>query len=271
VRKCILILGAFVLLIAAVGGCKSDPKYETLLVAGSTEMLPYTKALVKGLSKKRKNLLISYDGGGSTPGIIALRRKAIDVAAVSRLLTDDEDDAYTESFLIAKGCIAIIVHPDNPVQNMTKEQVYEIFDGHFRNWEAVGGNNAPIRLLTRKYGSYTRKAFQKIAMSGGVVHDSALRVESGKEMADAVAEDPDAIGYLSLYDVAKAEDRVSLLSINWVRMDKYSILSGRYPFTRSFYYVLYHKPPDAAKAFLRFALSGEGQKAIEEMDAVRVR
>lgn len=265
------ILITMALLAAVMGACNSEPKYETLLVAGSTEMLPYTKALVKTLSQKRKDLLISYDGGGSTPGMIALGRGAIDVAAVSRPLTDDEDDIYTKSFLVAKGSIAIIVHPDNPVENMTKTHVYDIFDGKIRNWKTFGGGDTLIRLVTRKYGSYTRKAFQKIAMNGGVVHDSATLLGSGKEMIDAVASDPSAIAYLSLYDVIKAGDRVKPLTIEGIEMNKYTILSGRYPFSRSFHYVLYEPAPDVAKAFIRFALSGEGQKIMEDMDAVRVR
>ncbi len=134
-KKHMTILSVVAILFMMISGCKKEPEYKTLLVAGSTEMLHFTKALITALGKKKKNLLLSYDGGGSTPGMIAFKRKAIDVAAVSRPLTDDEDDLYTKSFLVAKGSIAIIVHPDNPIENMTTDDVYEIFSGDLKNWK----------------------------------------------------------------------------------------------------------------------------------------
>ncbi len=101
-------------------------------------------------------------------------------------------------------------------------------------------------------------------MSGEVVHESALRTESVTMMTDAVAKDPDAIGYLPLPSLTNTEGIVKPLTIEDVEMSKCTIMSGRYPFTRSFYYVIYHKPTNAAKAFLQFAFSDEGQKIIEE-------
>lgn len=260
----VLFAGAAGLILA---GCSKQAKQETLLVAGSTTMLPYMEKLETGFNKIYPGIVIESDGGGSTAGIIADKRNAIDLAMASREVKVEEDDQYLRDYLVAKDALAIVVHPANPVSNIAKEQIRDIFTGVITNWSQLGGTDAPIVLMGRKKGSTTRKGMDEMVLGGLDFAKKTTAEESADKLAEAVAANPNAIGYLALKDL---KPTVKALMIGGVEINRESILSGHYPLSRSFYLVIYDKPKSAVQKLLDFTLGKEGQDILEHEGLIRV-
>ena len=256
-----------VLLLVPAWGCSKQAKQETLLVAGSSTILPYMEKLKAGFAKTHPNYIIEAQGGGSTAGLIAVRRGAIDLATMSREVRRDEDDPYTRDYLVGKDAVAIVVHPANPVANLSKEQLRGIFDGSIANWRQVGGEDAPILVVGRKAGSTTRKAVDEMVLDGLDFAKSAINAESAEAVAKRVAENPSAIGYLALKDLQKT---VRAVDVAGVPVARETILSGRYLLSRDFYLVLYDKPKPAVQKFIDYVMGKEGQGILEHEGLIRV-
>jgi len=238
-----------------------------LLVAGSSTMLPYMEKLKEGFVKTHPDFLIELQGGGSTAGLIAVRRNAIDLAAMSREVRRDEDDPYTRDYLVGKDAVAIVVHPANPVTGLDKKQLQAIFDGSIVNWRQLGGEDAPIRIAGRKAGSTTRKAMEEMVLDGLDFAKSAANLDSAELVAKTVADIPHSIGYLALKDLTKT---VRPLAVAGVPVARETILSGRYPLSRDFYLVVYDKPKPAVQKFIDYVMSRDGQKSLEHEGLIKV-
>jgi len=255
------------LLFLSVLGCGKEAKQETLLIAGSSTMLPYMEKLEEGFKKIHPNILIESDGGGSATGIIAVKRNAIDLATMSREVKREEDDPYIKDYMVAKDALSIVVHPANPVVNINKDQIRDIFTGKINNWRQLGGSDAPIVLVGRKKGSTTRKGMDEMVLGGNDFAKSIANAESATKLAETVAANPNAIGYLALKDL---NNSIKSLEINGVAINRESILSGHYPLSRSFYLVIYDKPKAGIQKFLDFVLSKEGQAILEHEGLIKV-
>ncbi len=258
---CLLLL----LLVAA--GCGKQAKQETLLVAGSSTMLPYMAKLEEGFTKMHPKILIESEGGGSTAGLIAVKRTAIDLATMSREVKRDEDDQYTRDYLVGKDAVAIIVHQANQITGLKEKQLNDIFTGKITNWQQIGGTDAPIAIVSRKAGSTTRKAMDEMVMQGLDFPKSVAIAESAEAVVKTVAANPNAIGYVALKDLSTG---VQALHINNIPVSKETILSGRYPLSRSFYLVIYDKPKTAVQKFVDYVMSNEGQTILEREGLIRV-
>lgn len=230
-------------------------------------MLPYMDKLQAGFTKIHPRILIESDGGGSTAGLIAVKRSAIDLATMSREVRRDEDDQYTRDYLIGKDAVAIVVHPSNPVAGLTAAQLHELFTGKITNWQQVGGSDAPVVIVGRKSGSTTRKAMDEMVMQGLDFPKAAVAADSAETVAKTVAGNPNAIGYVALKDLTAG---VRALAVNNVPVSKETILSGRYPLSRSFYLVIYDKPKSAVQKFVDYVISNEGQAILEQEGLIKV-
>jgi phosphate transport system substrate-binding protein len=268
-------LGLILIGAAVYSGYKAwTPAQEraTILIAGSSTVDAYTKVLAEEYMKQHPHITISHTGGGSTPGLLALKKGAIDMATMSRTLKWTEEDEYTKQYLIGKNGVAIGVHPSNPVQNLTIDQIYQIMTGKITNWSSVSGKQEAIQVLGRSKGSTTRIMIEDLVMQGASFTESTKEFASADELRTALENNPNAIGILGLQDVSDAIKRVT---VGGVEMTKATILSNRYPLTRSFYYV-WHTEPGSDHAeknkldFLNFVRSEEGQKIIEKRGGVRV-
>ncbi len=108
--------------------------HKELLIGGSSTVFHYTEALAEAYMKRNRDSHIIYESGGSTPGLIAVKNGSIDIASMSRNLQDSEDDEFTKNYLIGKDAIGIVVHPSNPVENLSLDQIRGIFTGEIANW-----------------------------------------------------------------------------------------------------------------------------------------
>jgi phosphate transport system substrate-binding protein len=276
----------------------SDDYHGSILVGGSSTVHAYTLALAEEFTKDNKGTSIYCESGGSTPGLIAVKNGAIDIAVMSRDLEDDEDDKYIKNYLIGKDGLGIIVHPSNPVANLTVEQVSDIFSGAVDNWSIFGGSDSNIIVVGRNPESTTYKGLADIVLKGAKFKENAIIADSAEKTLDEVISNPDAIGFLALKDLS---DNVKVLDINGVHISRETILTDRYPISRSFYFTVYDKPDnsienknqdnlldkileaftmdndkvhqlkiEAVMNFIDFVQSAKGQEIIENHGAIAV-
>ena len=154
-------------------------------------------------------MIINVQGGGSTAGIKACREKAAQIGTSSRELQADERNL--KKIIIAKDGIAVIVHPANPVRNMTLEQLRGIFSGKIASWAGLGWLDKPIYFVNREEGSGTRDAFEALVMKKREISDEALVQDSNGSVREIIANNPQAIGYISFGIV---NHQVKALAVN---------------------------------------------------------
>lgn len=189
----IVIVGAYLVLAGSGGG-----QEETITIVGSTSVQPVAEKLATEYMKKNSSVKITVQGGGSSVGIKSVQDGTADIGTSSKSLDADESTGLTQDEIGLDG-IAIVVNKDNNISGLTTEQVKGIFTGEITNWNEVGGSDAEINVITREEGSGTRDAVQEIVMGGKNVSfvDGAIVQSSTEAVQQAVAQDPNAIGFMS--------------------------------------------------------------------------
>jgi len=256
----VIILMGFSLSLA---GCQRQK--GGLTVAGSTSVEPFAEILAEDYMEHYGKEKIFIQGGGSSAGIQAVRTGAAHVGMSSRLLTPQEQDLL--SFPIAYDAIAVIVHPGNPLRNLTLDQIRKIFSGQVRRWEEIGGRSAAITLVSREEGSGTREAFQHLLMGKVEISLRALVQDSNGAIRQVVADDPNAVGYISL---GLVNEKVKAVRIEGVEATIENIRLKNYKVVRPFLFVFKSEPRETAKRFLDFVLSETGQKLLVQEGLVGV-
>ncbi|MCS0580469.1 substrate-binding domain-containing protein [Massilia pinisoli] len=264
---CIMLAGAGMLATAA---CTPAPAVqESLLVAGAAAMVPLARALAQAFVRGRAGVSIVIERGGSLPAYIAASRAAIDVAAMTRALSDTEDDAGARQYLIARDDIGIVVNPGLALGGLTRAQVRAAFAGEIANWRALGGPDAPLTVYVHARSATARRSAEHLLLGGGALALDARECADDAALAAAVAADPTAIGYLPGHARAGATG-VALLAVDGVEATRATVLSGRYPFTHSFHLLLHGAPGRTRAEFVRFARSPAGQAIVERLGLVAV-
>jgi phosphate transport system substrate-binding protein len=206
-------------------------------------------------------------------GITAAADGTADIGNISREVKKEELEANPEFqvFTVAKDGIAIVVNPDVKLENLTKEQVRDIFSGKITNFKEVGGPDAPITVASREEGSGTRGAFQELVMqhkdaSGNKVEDeivaTAILQNSNGALRTTIAETPNSIAYLSF---GYLDDSIVTVNIEGIEATVENVLNSTYPISRPLNMITNGDPNPLAKAFIDFLFSDEGQAiAVEE-------
>lgn len=208
---------------------------------------------------------VNVQGGGSSAGIQAAKSGAADIGMSSRELKDDEKDLL--EIVVARDGLAIIVHPENPVGGLSLVQVQNIFAGNIRSWKFVGGPDREIHVVTREEGSGTRGAFQEMVMGKSRLFPRAIVQDSNGTVREIVANDPASIGYISLGLVNK---RVKAVCLEGVEPSFEHIVEKKYTLVRPFLFVTNGPPKPAAREFINFVLSREGQELIRREGLIPV-
>jgi phosphate transport system substrate-binding protein len=255
------LVGLGTLALCLVGAtCKAPAPQETLLIAGSSAMKLYMAPVVEAFAAKNPKASIVCEEGGAAAGVIALKREAIDVAMIGRDVTPEEDEDALRDFLVARDGVAIVVPKANPISSLTLKQLAEIASGAVTSWKAIGGADAPITVLDRPVTSELRKSFMDLVLEGEEPTHAATIAKGNEELMATLAANPHAIGYVSYHHADSPG--IKTLTIGGVEMNRGTMLSGRYPLTRSFYLAVYMKPTPLADAFISFAVSKEGQSLL---------
>lgn len=239
----------------------------SITMAGSTSVQPLSEELAAAFIEIHPNTRLEVSGGGSGAGVTAAQENAADFGAVSREIKDEETGI--DAVVIAIDGIAIIAHPDNPVSDIALEDITKIFSGEVTNWSEVGGDDQDIVVVSREDGSGTRGAFTDIVLGDVELVESALIHNSTGGVLEAVANDPNAIGYASTGSMSES---VKGLAVDGVEPTEENIKSGDYNVSRPFNYAVNENEPlsDLAQAFLDFVLSDDGQAVVAENGFVPV-
>ena len=204
----------------------------SLRLTGSTTVQPIAQGAADKLTSMNTGLSITVAGGGSGTGINDTIAGTNNIGMSSRDLTAEEL-AQVRAFSIANDGIAIIVHPSNGVTNLTKQQAADIFLGKTRNWNEVGGANAPILIQTRETGSGTLSTLQDLLLARGeTVATTATPHASSQLIKQAVARDRNAIGFDSLGYV---DDTVKVVPINGVSPSETTVQNSTYVMSRQLF------------------------------------
>ncbi|MDP2892363.1 MAG: phosphate ABC transporter substrate-binding protein [Bacillota bacterium] len=258
-------------LMAGCGGTTpngSQSETGKITVVGSTSVGPYMDELSKLFMGKNPGISINVEQVGSGQGIAATKDGSADIGMSSRELKDEEKP-LNEYKLCLDG-IAIVVHPDNPVSNLTKEQVKKIYLGEITNWKDVGGNDAPINLYTREASSGTRGAFEELVLGKDAAGKQitideticAAVLNSTGNLGASVGNDKNAIGYMSLGIVP--EYIVKAIKFNGVDATPENVKNKTYALQRPFLLLTKNEPTGIVKDFLDFCLSSDEAKAYLE-------
>jgi phosphate transport system substrate-binding protein len=216
--------------------------------------------LAAAFKEKNPDVTVTIQGGGSGVGIKSAADGTVDIGAASRELKTDETKMVV-AHLLARDGIAIVVHPDNSVTGLTKDQIIQIFAGEITDWSEVGGNNGTITVIAREEGSGTRGAFEEMVMGETLITDKAILQPSNGALRTSVSTTPLAIGFLSLGYI---DSTVKPLAVDGVAPTPENCKSGRYPVVRPLYFLTKEQPTGAVKAFIDFCTSSEGQKIVQD-------
>ena len=234
---------------------------------GSTSMKNVIAALTEGFAEVEPGVTVSYDPTGSGAGITGAADKTLDIGLSSRALKDDEK-ADVDGTTIALDGIAIIVNNASKVEDLTVDQLKQMFTGEITNWSEVGGDDGEIVLIGREAGSGTRDGFESIVD----VKDSckyAQELTATGAVISAVEANPLAIGYASLSAVG---DTVKMVTVGGVECSEETVKDGSYEVQRPFVFVTNKSVTlsEQAQAFFDFATSADAADLIRTAGAVPV-
>ena len=255
-------------------GNNNDPQPEpqptelsgSVSTDGSTSMQKVINTLGEAFMNENKGITFTYNPTGSGSGIKAVQEGRCDIGLSSRALKAEEKEAGLKETVLAYDGIAIIVHPDNPVSDLTLEQIAKLYTGEITNWKDVGGNDAEVVLIGREAASGTRDGFESITGTKDACQYRQELTSTG-DVITAVSQNPDAIGYASL---ASVKDTVKALNVGGVTPSEATVKDGSYLVQRPFVLVTVEGKAlsPAAQAFFDYALSADAASIISAAGAV---
>jgi len=236
-------------------------------VNGSTTVLPIAQKAAEAYMKEHPDTTISISGGGSGNGIKALIDKTTDIANASRAMKKEEiEQAKAKGgdpveFIVAFDCIIPVVHPSNPLKNITVDQLKALYKGEVKNWKEIGGSDKPVVVISRDTSSGTYEVWEEKVMKKERVFPGALLQASNGAVVQAVSSNPNAIGYIGL---GYLDNSVKGLTVNGITGSKQTTLDKSFPISRPLFMYTPIKPAGDIKKFMDFVLSAKGQKLVEE-------
>ena len=233
---------------------------------GSTSMEKVISTLGEAFTENNRDVAFTYNPTGSGSGITAVKEGRCDIGLSSRALKEEEKADGLEATVLAYDGIAIIVHPDNPVSDLSLEQIAKMYTGEITNWKEAGGEDQEIVLIGREAGSGTRDGFESIT---GTKDSCRYRQEltSTGDVITTVSQNPNAIGYASLSAV---KDTVKALSVDGVAPSEATVKDGSYSVQRPFVLVTVKDRAlsAAAQEFFDYATSREVNDLIASAGVV---
>ena len=272
-KKIISIVIAAACALALFAGCSAKAPEAAaedgnVSLDGSTSMEKVIGSLGESFTNSNPGTSYTYNPTGSGSGIKAVSEGTCDIGLSSRNLKDDEKASGLTGTVLALDGIAVIVNPNNPVSDLSVEQIASIYKGEITNWKDVGGNDAEIVLIGREAGSGTRDGFESITGTNDACKYRQALTSTG-DVITTVSQNPDAIGYASL---ASLKDNVKALTVGGIAPTEETVKDGSYVIQRPF--VLVTKDgvelSETAKKFFDYATSSQAAEVITAAGAVPV-
>lgn len=274
-KKIIGLVLVMMMSVAALTACgtSSDSGTESssggsVSTDGSTSMEKVIGALGEAFEQDNPDTTFTYNPTGSGSGITAVSEGRCDIGLSSRSLEDEEKEQGLTETILAYDGISIIVNNENPVSDLSVEDIAKVYKGEITNWSELGGNDAEIVLIGREAGSGTRDGFESITETEDACKYRQELTSTG-DVITTVAGNPDAIGYASM---ASVDDSVKTLSVGGVTPSELTVKDGSYVVQRPF--VLVTKTDEAlsdtAQKFFDYITSSDASEIISEAGAVPV-
>ena len=275
-KKVLALLSSTILVAGLAVGCgsnsgvdaKSD-KETKVTVSGSTSVGSPMEKLAEAFEGKNSGVKVEVQQLGSSAGIKNAIEGVSEIGMSSRDLKDEEKSSGLKETIIATDGIAVITNKANKVTDLTLDQVKDIYTGKITNWKEVGGEDAPIVVVSREEGSGTRDGFQeKVGFeSEELIKDAQISDGSGN-IKSTVEGNVNAIGYISFGYVDEA---VNAVKVDGVEINHETVANNEYVIARPFILVNKDGISDNAQALIDFILSDEGQSILEEKGFIRVK
>lgn len=287
----ILILIIFTLLVTT---CRSKDSQSTeadgsnraIQNKGSDTLVNVALAWAENYRQIKPDISIAVTGGGSGTGIASLINGTVDIANASRAMKESEfEDARANGIepvelVVAIDALAIIVHPDNPVSHLTIPQLSDIYTGRITNWKDVGGNDAPIILLSRETNSGTHVYFLEEVVRRGESEEESIfapqtiLMPSSVGITSELRRNPNSIGYDGLGYVDPEHEKIIAIARDddspFVFPSVESALAGTYPLARNLFMYTAGEPTGAIADYLNWILSPAGQEIVTQLGFVPI-
>ncbi|MFE8698778.1 phosphate ABC transporter substrate-binding protein [Cytobacillus sp. FJAT-53684] len=273
-------IGLLVLFLAALlsacgetngnGAGSTNGSKEIVSISGSTSVGPLAEKLAEKFKDKNENINIEVNQIGSSAGITNATSGVSEIGMSSRDLKEEEQANGLKETIIAYDGIVVVTHPSNKVNNLTLDQVKQIFTGEVTNWSQLGGDDLEIVVVSREDGSGSRDAFQEIVgyRSGELIRNAIIASGNGN-IKTTVATNKHAVGFISFEYI---DDSISTIQIDGVEATAENVLQHKYSLSRPFLFV--HKEEnltDAGIQFIDYILSSDGQTIVSEAGAIPVK
>jgi phosphate transport system substrate-binding protein len=255
---------------------------ETIENKGSDTLVNLALAWAETYMELHPEVGISVTGGGSGTGIAALINDTVDIANASRQMKTEEIEAAQANgvspveFVVARDAIAVVVHPSNPVDGLTFQQISDIYTGRITNWQGVGGEDRPIVLLSRESNSGTYLYFLENVVQMGqddstlLFAPDALLMPSSEGITSEVRQNPNTIGYDGLGYVT-SEEKIVAVALDaggpYVFPSVDTVNDGSYPISRPLYMYTAGEPTGRIEEYLDW-VRDQGQKVVPELGFV---
>ncbi len=277
-----------VLVLTACGGSasaqsSSSHSQRAIEDIGSDTIVNLALAWAEAYQKVNPDVRISVSGGGSGTGLAALVNGTTDIANASRKIKPEEvadaqkNGIEPHEIEIARDAIGVIVHPDNPVQQLTLQQISDIYSGKITNWKGVGGEDRPIVLLSRETNSGTHVFFleQVVRLGDGksktLFSPDTLLLPSSEGIMAEVRQNPNAIGYDGLGYITPDVKTLAIApkdGAEYVKPSIETVNNGKYPIARPLFMYTPGEPQGDVKTYLDWILGPEGQKIVGQLGFV---
>ncbi len=264
----------------------SNTGQKTIEDIGSDTIVNLALAWAEAYQKISPAVRISVSGGGSGTGFAALINKTTDIANASRKIKDEEQQNAVKNGVepneieIARDAIGVIVNPENPIQQLTLQQISDIYSGKITNWKEVGGDDRPIVLLSRESNSGTHVFFLEQVVRLGDSKDKTLfspdtlLLPSSEGIMAEVRQNPNAIGYDGLGYITPDVKTLAIAPKDrgeYVKPSVETVNNGKYPIARPLFMYTPGAPQGDVKTYLDWILGPEGQKIVGELGFVPLK
>ncbi len=265
---------------------KNINKNAGIQIKGSDTIVNLVQVWAEKFCQINKTINIGVTGGGTGTGFAALLNNTCDIAMASRQVEQNELDlakkqniTYKE-YIVGLDGLAILINKNNPVNNITLEQLRDIFMSKITNWKELGGEDRPIVLLSRESNSGTHIFFKEQVIRQNNIDSKdefstrALLMPSSQAIVDEIYQNPNAIGYAGIGFINEQTKAVSVSARNsteYFYPTIENVMNNKYPISRPLYLYTNGEPQGTVKDFIDYALSDEGQKIVSETAFVPIR
>ena len=245
-----------IIIIAIFCALPLENNASQLSIVGSSSVQPVCEQLAEEYLKTRKDVDINVQGGGSSLGIKCANLSVADVGMSSKEIKCKNLTEYE----IGHEGMVLIVNKNNPVDSLSSKQLKDIYSGEIKNWNEVSNRSGKIHTLVREEGSGTLDSFKNVIMKNKEIRNDSIVQNSAGSIKQAVIQDENAIGFVSLIHL---DSSLKNVSIDGISASKSSILDGSYKLQRPFILLTNNNPNNQTKDFIKWVMSDESQEILD--------